>query len=228
MPAFLAPALIGAATSAYGAYRGSQQKKEGERALGKLVAPTYEIPEEIRQNLSDAEAMEVEGLTAAEKKSFVQNIERSQQSALKAQADRKGGLLGIQGTMAAEADAYSSLTSMDAAARREAEMRKQQRTAQARSAMAGAKERRLAFEEGRYQEGLSSAQGMIGAGEQNIMQGIQGIGDAAMKFGAANYNPGATTGSPTSTMPSQSQYNVAQGLSNTFQDPSVFNMLGRQ
>jgi hypothetical protein len=184
MPLLIA-AGIGAASSAFGAYQGYKQKKEGEKALAGLTAPTYEIPEEIKQ----AEAMEVEGLTASEKKAFVQNIERSQQSALKAQADRKGGLLGIQGSMQAESDAYSNLTSMDAAARKQAELEKQTRVSQARQAMVSAKERELAFREGRYQEDLASGQAMVGAGQQNIMQGIQGIGSAAIGFMGASSKP---------------------------------------
>jgi hypothetical protein len=196
MPLLIA-AGIGAASSAFGAYQGYKQKKEGEKALAGLTAPTYEIPEEIKQNLSDAEAMEVEGLTASEKKAFVQNIERSQQSALKAQADRKGGLLGIQGSMQAESDAYSNLTSMDASARKQSELEKQARVSQARQAMASAKDRELAFREGRYQEDLASGQAMVGAGQQNIMQGIQGIGSAAIGFMGASSNPDSDAASNT-------------------------------
>ena len=121
----LAMAGVQAGISAFGAYQGHKQKKEGERALSKLDRPQYEIPQELYDNMSDAERMEVEGLPAAQKKAFVQNIERSQQQALKSQADRKGGLLGIQQSMQNETDAYSNLTSMDAAAYQQSKMNKQ-------------------------------------------------------------------------------------------------------
>jgi hypothetical protein len=172
----IAAAAIGGITAGIKGYQGYKQKKAGEKALKSLVEPTYQIPEEISQELSDAERMEVEGLSGQQKKEFVENIERSRTAALRSQADRKGGLLGIQGSMAAEADAYSNLVSMDAAARAESEMRKQQRLSQARRAMAGAKEKKLAFQEGRYQEKLTSAQAQIGAGEQNIMGAIDTLG----------------------------------------------------
>jgi hypothetical protein len=71
---------------------------------------------------------------------------------------------------------------MDAAARAESEMRKQQRLSQARRAMAGAKEKKLAFQEGRYQDALTSGMAQVGAGDQNIMKGIQGIGSLGMQL----------------------------------------------
>jgi len=177
-------------SSGIGIWQGEKQRREGEKAMSGLNRPTYEIPKELYDNLSDAEKMEVEGLTPQQKKDFVQNVERSQQSALKAQADRKGGLMGLQAMMQQETSAYSGLTSMDAAARKESELRKQASVMQAREAIAGAKDRRYQEQMGNYQQDLQSAQGMIGAGQQNTMSGIQGIGSAMLQVGAATYGGG--------------------------------------
>ena len=176
----LAMAGVQAGISAFGAYQGHKQKKEGERALSKLDRPQYEIPQELYDNMSDAERMEVEGLPAAQKKAFVQNIERSQQQALKSQADRKGGLLGIQQSMQNETDAYSNLTSMDAAAYQQSKMNKQASIERARLGLAQAKDKKFGVQSSQYGEDVASAQGMIGAGQQNLMQGLQGIGAAGI------------------------------------------------
>ena len=208
----LAMAGVQAGISAFGAYQGHKQKKEGERALSKLDRPQYEIPQELYDNMSDAERMEVEGLPAAQKKAFVQNIERSQQQALKSQADRKGGLLGIQQSMQNETDAYSNLTSMDAAAYQQSKMNKQASIERARLGLAQAKDKKFGVQSAQYGEDVTSAQGMIGAGQQNLMQGLQGIGAAGINamsmanpLGGGAGGSGSTSGGSsfsTNAMPS--------------------------
>ena len=198
MPLLAVGAGMSILSSGFGMYQGMKQEKEGKKALANMNKPTYEIPQELYDNLSDAEKMEVEGLPAAQKKQFVQNVQRAQQSALKAQADRKGGLMGLQSAMQAETDAYTNLMSMDAAAQKESELRKQSMVQQARGAIAGAKDRQYQEQMGDYQQGVQSAQGMIGAGKQNFMQGLQGIGSGMLQIGAATYgggNRGTGTGS---------------------------------
>jgi hypothetical protein len=213
MPLLIA-AGIGAAISAYGAYQGHKQKKEGEKALSGLTAPTYEIPQEIYDNLSDAERMDVEGLPAAQKKAFVQNIDRSQQQALKSQADRKGGLLGIQQSMQNETDAFSNLTSMDAAAYQQSKMNKQSSVERARLGLAQAKDKKFGIQKGDYEADLASAQGMIGAGQQNFMQGIQGIGAAGMSAATMGMgNPLGGGGSSVSPQSVSSAANIGQSVS---------------
>lgn len=176
-------------------YQGNKQKKAGEAALKNAQKPTYTIPQELLDNLSDAEKMQVEGLPAEQKKEFVQNIERSQQAAMKASADRKGGLLGLQSSMNQEANAYSNLVSMDASARKQSELNKQAAIQGARGDIAGAKNMAYGEQKDFYNQQVESAQANIGAGMQNINQGLQGIGSAAMQVGAARYkarNPSTT------------------------------------
>jgi len=194
LPLLAIGAGISAASSLYGMYKGNEQKKAGEKAMGNLVKPTYEIPKELYENLSDAEKMEVEGLPAEQKKQFVQNVSRAQQSALKNQADRKGGLMGLQSSLQAETDAYTNLSSMDAAAQKESELRKQQEIKNARGAIAQAKDTQFNAQNADYQQGLQGAQGMIGSGMQNVMGGIQGLGSTALSLGSTMYNPAGGDG----------------------------------
>lgn len=187
----LAAAGISAATGVYQMWKGGQQKNEGELAQRKLIKPTYVIPEEIKRNLTESEARALEGLPTEQKKEYVKNLERQQQQTLAAQAERKGGLLGIQQSAQMATDAYTNLVSMDAAAR----MANQDKLQQSRLNMAAAKEKELAFKEGRYQQGLQSAQAMQGAGMQNQMMGLDTIGSAAIMAGTyyGNQNKPTTT-----------------------------------
>jgi hypothetical protein len=208
---------IQAGISAWGAYQGHKQKKEGEAAMSKLKRPQYEIPQELYDNMSDAERMEVEGLPAAQKKAFVQNVERSQQQALKSQADRKGGLLGVQQSMQQETDAYSNLTSMDAAAYQQSKMNKQAAVERARLGLAQAKDKKFGVQSGQYEQDLTSAQGMIGAGQQNLMQGLQGIGAAgmnAMAMGMGNPLGGGSGGGSVSPQSINAASSIGNSLSN--------------
>ena len=208
----LAMAGIQAGTSLFGAWQGYKQKKQGEKDAANLKRPQYEIPRELYDNLSDAEKREVEGLPAEHKKQFVQNIERSQQQALKSQADRKGGLLGIQESMRNEADAYSNLTSMDAAAYKQSEMNKQSAIERARLGLAQAKDKQFGVNSDQYNQDLDSANAMQGAGRQNLMQGIQGIGAAGINAMSMAYSPGAGSRTGGGTMMNPDQLSAANAI----------------
>jgi len=84
----------------YQAYKGNQIAKNA-------VRPEYEIPQEIRDNLTDAEIQAMEGLPAAQKNVLMQNIQRSTQSGMGALDDRKAGLSGLAKLQQNELDAYS-------------------------------------------------------------------------------------------------------------------------
>jgi hypothetical protein len=173
--ALIAASAITAATAGYKMYQGHKQKKAGEEAMKGIVKPQYQIPEEVKQNLKESELRALEGLPAAQKAEYVQNIERNQEKALQSSADRKGGLIGLQQASQGATDAFTRLTSMDAEARAE----NQQNLQQNRMIMAQEKAKQYDEKKDYYQQDLASAQGMIGAGSQNIMSGVDTIGAAA-------------------------------------------------
>ena len=162
-------------------YQGNKQKKKGEADMKNLVKPEYQIPEELKRNLKESELRALEGLPTEQKMEYIKNLERSQQTALQSQAERKGGLLGIQQSAQQATDAFTNLTSIDAQARAE----NQQQLQMNRNVMAQAKDRQFGFKEDRYQQGLQSAQAMIGAGQQNFMGGLDMIGGAAIQGATA-------------------------------------------
>lgn len=183
---------VAAVSAGYQAYQGNKQKKEGQKAMDALKRPDYVIPQELYDNLSDAEKTQVEGLPPEMKKQFVQNLERGRQNTLKGLADRKAGLLGIQSSMSTENDAYSNLVSMDASALQQSRLQKKSDIAQARMAIAGAKDNQFNVNSSNYQQELAGAQGMIGAGMQNQSNAWNTLASGAMQFGASTYKTGGS------------------------------------
>lgn len=190
MPLLIGSAAVSAGMGAYKMYQGHKQKKAGEEALKGLVKPQYQIPEEIKQNLKESELQALEGLPAAQKADFVQNIERSQEKALQSSAERKGGLLGLQAASQGATDAFTRLTSMDAEARAE----NQQNLQQNRMIMANEKAKQYGEQRDDYNRSVDSAQAMIGAGDQNFMGGLDTIGASALTAGTSFAGAGAGAG----------------------------------
>ena len=176
-----AVAAVGIGVGMYKMHQGNQQKKKARREEKRLRAnePVYVIPEEIKRNLRESELRALEGLPTEQKKEYVRNLEKSQQGILQSQAERKGGLLGIQSATQQANEAFTNLVSMDAAARQV----NQQTLQQNRLMMAAAKDKKFAFKEGRYQQDLESVQAMYGAGMQNQAGGIDMMASSAMQAG---------------------------------------------
>lgn len=198
-------------------FKGKKQEEAGKKARAGLIKPQYQIPEEIKQNLKESELRALEGLPTAQKAQYVKDIERGQERALQAQADRKGGLMGIQAATQQATDAFTSLTSMDAQAR----AANQQQLQQNRMIMAQEKGKQYAERRDDYQQDLDSANAMIGAGQQNFMGGLDTIGATALTAGTAMLGSGIGGGAgaaakagkvASSAMPTASQFNAANTL----------------
>ncbi len=161
----LASGILGGLQSAYGIYqdiKGSKMARDNKR-------PDYEIPEEISQNLTQAQQLALEGLPSEQKQQYLNNIQRTQQFGLNSISDRKGGLAGIGSIVQSGNDANMNLLSADAGAR----LANQKTLMNARSTMAGYKDK--AFELNKlnpYQERATAARSLQGAGLQNIFSGL--------------------------------------------------------
>lgn len=155
------PATIQAGTGIYQLIRGNQLANSMER-------PNYSIPQEVLDNLTDAEIQALRGLPAEQRQQYLDNVMRSQQASLGAMDDRKGGLAGLAGVQQQSTDAYRNLLSMDAQARMDAEQRLQG----VRTQVADAKDKEWQLNElNPYMETMQAAEAMRGAGLQNIMGG---------------------------------------------------------
>lgn len=79
--------------------------------------PEYKIPEEYLNILTDAQLAASEGMPAAQKQQYIENVVRGQSQAMQGVSSRKGGLTGLVDLNQQGDDAYKSLLSMDANAR---------------------------------------------------------------------------------------------------------------
>jgi hypothetical protein len=180
-------ALVG---SGIKAYKGHKKKKEAEKKMRNIRKPEYRVPQELLDQLDSAERRMVEGLPAEQKAEYVKNIERGQAAQLKAGADRKAGLLGLQASQSRAADAYSSLVSMDAAARKQDEAVKRSEIAAARQNVAAGKDVAQGLAREDYQNELSAAQAEYAAGDIAQEQGVQGMFAAGAGFAGSQYGKG--------------------------------------
>ncbi len=161
----LGEGILGGIQSLYGIY----QQHKGNQMAAQNQRPNYEIPDEIKQNLSQAQNMALEGLPAEQKQQYLQNIQRSQNFGLGAQSDRKGGLAGLGSIVQSGNDASMNLLSADAQARRQ----NQGALMNARTAMAGYKDKAFEFNKANpFYEKAAAARAMQGAGQQNIWGGL--------------------------------------------------------
>lgn len=154
-----ASTTLGAVQLAYGLY----QQKKNKR-------PTYEIPAEIQQNLTQAQNTALQGLPEEQKQQYLTNLQRGSAQALSSSSSRGGGLAGISAINQQQNDAYGNMLAMDSQAR-------QQNTNQLygmRQNMADYKDQRWQINKlNPYYEKTSQNNAMIGAGMQNMSQGFQ-------------------------------------------------------
>lgn len=154
-----ASTTLGAVQLAYGMY----QQKKNKR-------PTYEIPQEIQQNLTQAQNMALQGLPEEQKQQYLSNLQRGSAQALASSSSRGGGLAGIANINQQQNDAYGNLLSMDSQARNQ----NQQLLMGQRQTMADYKDQAFQINKvNPYYEKTSQNNAMMGAGMQNMSQGFQ-------------------------------------------------------
>ena len=157
----LAPSLMQSATGMYQAAKGMSMKPE---------RPDYEIPQEVLDNLTDAEINALQGLPDATVQQFVENAQRASQTAMAQMSGRKAGTSAIGDLYQKELDSYKDLLSQDALAR----VQNQSALTAARKDVASEKAR--AFDLNKYQPFLADAQAkrdLTGAGLKNVFGGLQ-------------------------------------------------------
>jgi len=154
-----ASTTLGAVQLAYGLYKQKRNKR-----------PTYEIPQEIQQNLNQAQQMALQGIPEEQKQQYLTNLQRGSAQALASSGSRRGGLAGIAGINQQQNDAYGNLMSMDAQARAQ----NQGILMGQRQTMADYRDQAFQINKSNpYYEQTAQNNAMIGAGMQNMSQGFQ-------------------------------------------------------
>lgn len=224
------------ANSLFGGFqllRGLSQAKRNQR-------PEYNIPQEIQQNLNQAQLYAQQGLPMDVYNRAAGNIDRNAAFGLRSLGDRRSGIAGVSALNQSTNDAYSNLAMQDAQAR----MNNLAQLYNARNTMAGYRDK--AFDLNKMQpfiQRAQEAQALQGAGLQNIMKGLQGAGNTlsaqayynalnpAMggmanpmesmlqkqtNFGGGYYQPNEMFMQMPSPFTGQQQFNPYQALMNNF------------
>lgn len=151
---------------------GLGQRRQARRLLRNLHRPTYNIPNEVLQNQKMAQLAANQGLPSAQYAQAMQNISRQQNQALQNTMDRRGGLMTIAQNQQSANDAMLNLDVANANAR----LQNQRTLYGVNSDLAGYRDK--AFEVNQmqpYQQKFQYANSLLGAGNQNIMGGIDKI-----------------------------------------------------
>jgi hypothetical protein len=185
---------------------GGGQRRRAKKGLDDLVYPIYDIPQEVIQNKSLAQDLASTGMPSAQYARAQQNILRQQSNAIRQAQDRRSGIGMIGKIQQATNDAQLGLDAQDA----------QQRVANQKTLIdvnnqVGAY-RDKAFDwnkKNKYLQDRAYYMSQLGAGNQNIMSGIDRFlggatniagglfGGGGLLGGARRGFSGGVSGSPT-------------------------------
>lgn len=174
-------AAISAGTQAVGgiikSIIGAGQKRQGRKLKNSLIYPTESVPQEEIENQKLARQQAATGLPSEQYSNAMQNIQRQQLMALRGAHDRRGGLGAISSIQQGTNDATLNLDSADARQK----ILNQNQLMSVNNRLAGWKDKVWQNNiKDKYTRDYGYAMGLIGAGNQNIMSGIdQTLGGAA-------------------------------------------------
>ena len=158
---------VQAGTGIYQMYKGAQQAKQAE-----AMRQDYQIPQEIYDTMTAAEIQAAEGMPAAQKAEFIQNLQGSTQSGINALQDRSSAASGVEGVLRNEQNSFMNLASQDSAVKQANQANLQA----VRQNMAGYVDKQFQTNVTDPVNALNaSATAMKGAGMQNVA-GVLGSG----------------------------------------------------
>lgn len=148
---------------------GGGQRRRAKKALANMPYPIYDIPNEVFQNKTLAQQMASSGMPAEQYARAQKNILRQQNAAISQAQDRRSGIGLIAKIQDATNDAQLGLDAQDA----------QQRTANQRTLLdvnnqvAGYRDKAFDWnKKNKYLMDRQYYQSLLGAGNQNVMSGI--------------------------------------------------------
>ncbi len=199
----------GAATNAAVMY----VKKNRDAKRDAANRPKYQVPDEIKQNLNQAQQQSIEGLPEAQKQQYLSNLERGSAYGLSEIGSRNGGLAGVAALNQNQNDAYGNMLSMDANARHA----NQNELMNQRNVMADYKGQAFQFNQvDPYYENIAKrnsrdqqfSQSLNNAGQMmgGAMGGMGGGGKQQQSFNDPSYYP-QNFQSPTTPSPLTNQNN---------------------
>ena len=163
---------IGTALLATQVGLGALQGIAGLVGAAKNKAPKYTMPAEYGQNLAEAQNRAAGGLPAASKQLATEQMARGTAAGLSKLQDRNSVATGVAALAQGEADQANRLAAMDA----EARLRGEREVANARMAIANAKDKQFMINQQDYLRRAQANANLLGGGIQNIVGGLQNFG----------------------------------------------------
>lgn len=148
---------------------GIAQFLAGRKALRETKRPMRQIPQEVIANLTQAQIQALEGMPEEQRNLFIQDMQRSQQQAVRGLADRRAGIAGIPQLYQGELDSLNRLAMQDS------QMRLQNLNNLTAQRAEMGRQRDTQFQLNEYEPFLNKmrmAEGLIGSGMQNAMGGV--------------------------------------------------------
>jgi len=173
-------AVAGGIVSGLGAigklFSGASQVKRGKKMLAGLKDPGYQIPDEFKKNLGEAENMARVGLPSEQYNLAGTNIQRGTQAGLRQLGRMSNPFAGIASLQRGQNDAFAQLDASNAAARRQNMLG----AMNARGALAGQKLAQQQYAQQNYMNQVNQANALIGAGRQNTAGALGSIGNIGL------------------------------------------------
>lgn len=151
----------------------------GGMLMPKPEIPEVDIPNEIFQNMSDAEYWSYVGMPEAQRQSYLDNIQSNASMALNSSSSRRGGLGVVADINRNSNQAVREMVSLDSQMR----MKNLETLYNARSQVAEADLNKQAVSRENAMFKLQQRNEMIGAGVQNVMGALGTTGSLSAMFG---------------------------------------------
>jgi len=145
------------------------QRRKAKKLLGSLTRPTYEIPQDVLKNQKMAELAANEGMSAQQYTNAQNDINRNQASVLNSSLDRRSALMALPKIQQQSNDATGKLNVQDDIIRQQ-----NKRILYGINSQVG-QYRDKAWDINKmqpYQRDYEYGMGLLGAGNQNLMAGL--------------------------------------------------------
>jgi len=200
-------------SSLLGMIGGIGQKAKAKKMLKGIKDPGYQIPDEFKTNVFEAEQAARKGLPQEQYNQASTNIQRGTQAGLRQLSRMSNPFAGIAGLARSQSDSFAQLDASNAAARRQNLLG----AMGARRELAGQKLNQQQYNQRRYEEAVNEANAMMGAGQQNTAGGLGSLGQFGMMqslYGNRpnKVDPTKTITTPTATSPGTATFNPSDPL----------------
>ncbi len=149
--------------------------------------PGYEIPKEFQDAMTIADKVSMMGMPREQYVAQLQGITRNQNFGLRALGDRRSALAGVGNLVQQGNDATLRLNATDASMRRDSQLRGAAMKTSAKYQMGMQKLAKQQWDKlNPYLAKVAQAQGLIGAGMQNITGGADGGASVLMNSGTSS------------------------------------------